>query len=114
MEQNRRRGPSAVESTLAGDAPADLRRTDFCVSGEHYIVLSYPSSPEDALLSLSRVESAVARAAAAGLTNAEIAINRGCSRSTVQNQMASVYRKLNVSSRAALAALLADLEDHQA
>lgn len=87
--------------------PKDLRRFDLRLGDEHFVVLSHVSEPEPVLMNLSPSESAVARAAAAGLTNAEIAANRGCSRFTIQNQLASIYKKLGVSSRAELAALLA-------
>jgi DNA-binding NarL/FixJ family response regulator len=55
---------------------------------------------------LSEAELAVARAAAAGLSNAEIARQRGTSARTVANQLAAVYDKLDVASRAQLAARL--------
>ena len=47
----------------------------------------------------------VARLAAAGLSNADIARMRGTSSRTVANQMASVLRQLSVASRRALATL---------
>ena len=47
----------------------------------------------------------VARLAAAGLSNADIARVRGSSVRTVANQMASVLRQLGVASRRALATL---------
>ena len=109
----RLRTPRSVELSLRtealrnGGSPRDLRRSDLLFGGEHFVVLSYVSEPEPELLNLSPSESAVVRAAAAGLTSAEIAANRRCSRFTVQNQLASAYKKLGVSSRAELTALLA-------
>jgi DNA-binding NarL/FixJ family response regulator len=87
--------------------PTGLRRSVFRLAGEDFVVLSYPAQPESELMNLSRSESEVARAAMAGLSNAEIAAHRGCSVFTVQNQLASVYRKLGVCSRAELTVLLA-------
>jgi DNA-binding CsgD family transcriptional regulator len=54
-----------------------------------------PRMPEP----LSRAEREVATLAYEGLSNAEIATRRGTSERTVANQLASVYRKLHVSSR---------------
>ena len=53
----------------------------------------------------------VVRAALAGLTNEEIAVTRGRSIFTVQNQLAAAWRKLGVSSRHEAAALLAGLPE---
>lgn len=58
------------------------------------------------LASLSPSERLVALAAGAGLSNAEIAQQRGTSRSTVVNQLNNIYRKLKVQSRSELAAKL--------
>ncbi len=95
------------QTTDGGGSPRGLRRSDLRLGDEHFVVLSYLSGGESVLSNLSPSESAVARAAAAGLGNAEIAAQRGCSRFTVQNQLASAYRKLGVSSRSELTALLA-------
>jgi DNA-binding CsgD family transcriptional regulator len=53
---------------------------------------------------LTACEREVAAAAAAGLSNQEIAVKRGTATRTVANQLASIYRKLGVGSRAELAA----------
>jgi DNA-binding NarL/FixJ family response regulator len=53
---------------------------------------------------LSPAEREVATLAAAGWTNAAISVHRGTSDRTVANQMASIFRKLGVSSRQELAA----------
>jgi DNA-binding CsgD family transcriptional regulator len=84
------------------------------LAGVDYIVLSYPSPPHGVLLNLSQSESDVARAVATGLTNEEIAKGRGRSLFTVQNQLARIYKKLEISSRAELVALLAQLETSHA
>jgi DNA-binding CsgD family transcriptional regulator len=48
---------------------------------------------------LTRAEQEVVTLARRGLSNDEIARARGCSVSTVANQLASSYRKLSVSGR---------------
>ena len=75
------------------------------VGGETLVVLSVPTANELAD-TLSPAEREVARDAAAGLTNAEIAKRRGRKVRTIANQLASIYRKLGVGSRAELAVLL--------
>jgi len=104
----RRRDPAR----LPAEAPQDLRSTDLVLGAERFVVLSFASPPETLLPGLSRAESAVVRAASTGLTSAEIAAHRGSSVFTVQNQLANAYRKLGVSSRAELVALLASLDAH--
>jgi DNA-binding CsgD family transcriptional regulator len=91
------------------EPPADLERWDLSLDGEPYVVLSFPSRPHPPHPDLSPAESAVALAAASGLSNAEIAAERGCSLFTVRNQLASACRKLGVSSRAQLCLCLAHL-----
>jgi DNA-binding CsgD family transcriptional regulator len=53
--------------------------------------------------SLSDAEREVAVLALAGLSNSEIGRRRGTSGRTVANQMATIFRKLGVSSRTELA-----------
>jgi DNA-binding NarL/FixJ family response regulator len=79
----------------------------FQVGDERYAVLSTPLHDEAAMASLSAAEREVASLAAAGLTNLEIGTYRHKSVRTVANQMASIMRKLKVSSRYELAARLA-------
>jgi DNA-binding NarL/FixJ family response regulator len=77
---------------------------------DQYLVLSFPrafgddagadASPER----LTRAERAVAAAAARGASNEDIARERRTSTRTVANQLASIYRKLGIASRAELAA----------
>lgn len=55
---------------------------------------------------LTAAERAVAALAMRGMTDAEIASERGTSVRTVGNQMASVLRKTGATSRAALATVL--------
>lgn len=62
-----------------------------------------PSAPE-----LTDAQRDVARRAAAGESNEEIAAARGTSVSTVANQLGAVYQRLGVASRYELAALWSD------
>ncbi len=73
-------------------------------AGQSLIVISVPvPRPTRAL---TDAEYDVARDAIEGFSNAEIARRRGRSARTVANQLASIYRKLGVTSRAELAAIL--------
>jgi DNA-binding CsgD family transcriptional regulator len=81
-------------------APA-LRMSRFELGGDDYTVLSYPS-PRVELPGLSAAESEVAALLVEGRTHDEIAKRRGTSKRTVANQIASIYKKLGISSRAEL------------
>lgn len=86
---------------------AAIESFDLDVGGERLIVVSLPvrmTAPAAGPQHLTPTELEVARAAMRGLSNAEIAQLRGCQPRTIANQLASIYRKLGVSSRAALAA----------
>ena len=71
-------------------------------SGEAEIVLL--SFTPASRAKLTEAERDVALAVARGLSNAEIAKRRSASPRTVANQVASIMRKLDVSSRSELAA----------
>jgi DNA-binding NarL/FixJ family response regulator len=85
---------------------ADLDLYEVQIGGEQYVVMSLPANPHANDEGLSEAERLVAADAAAGLSNAAIAKKRGRSARTIANQLASVYRKLDVASRAELAARL--------
>jgi DNA-binding CsgD family transcriptional regulator len=89
---------------------------DLEVGGEALVVVSLPVKEDvPATTRLSPAERAVSRQVLAGLSNAAIARRRGCSPRTIANQLAAVYRKLGVSSRAELAAKLSrDGEEQEA
>lgn len=89
-----------VERLATPDAAA-------CVAVEGKGLFVFESAPPRATLAgLTPAEQQVARHAASGASNAEIARERGVSLRTVTNQLASVFDKLGVRSRAGLAALL--------
>lgn len=81
------------------------RAARFSFGGEALLVVSAPLA-EECLTVLTPAERAVALAAVEGLSNAAIAERRSASARTVANQLASVFRKLGVFSRAELAAHL--------
>lgn len=101
----------AAPLVVREECPHDLRSHVFELDGREYAVLSYESTPPPKLEGLSKAETEVVRAALAGLTNEEIAVTRGRSIFTVQNQLAAAWRKLGVSSRHEAAALLALLPE---
>jgi DNA-binding CsgD family transcriptional regulator len=63
--------------------------------------------PAPALLAVTPREREISEYVARGLTNGEIAALCGCSPNTVRNRLARVFQKLEVSTRAELAALIA-------
>ena len=88
-----------------GDADdAALRFATFELGGARFAVLSrpLPSRPSE----LTEAEWQVARMAAAGLSNQQIAAERGRSVATVANQVSHVLAKLGLERRSQLAARL--------
>jgi DNA-binding CsgD family transcriptional regulator len=83
---------------------SSLERLTF--GGVKVVFLSAPLERTDVLTELTPAEHAVARLVASGSSNAEIGRARGASPRTIANQLASIYRKLGVGSRAELIALL--------
>jgi DNA-binding CsgD family transcriptional regulator len=96
--------PDSFDPGGAAARPADLRASSIEVGRGRYVLLSFPRAPS-ATSGLTPAEREVALAVLAGLSNADIARARGSSARTVANQVASVFRKLGVRSRAELAAL---------
>jgi DNA-binding CsgD family transcriptional regulator len=83
------------------DLPADLRV--WVVDSDTTIAVVTFSRSRCANLSDAEME--IARCAAAGMSNVEIAARRRTSVRTVANQIVSVLRKLGVGSRAELATI---------
>lgn len=83
--------------------PGLARVSAFVAEGLEVLVIDLPGA-EPALDALTRAEREVARLAASGLQNDEIARARGTTTSTVANQLGAIYRKLGVGSRFELAA----------
>lgn len=93
---------------------ADLHRLAFAEARVHEVALpqqvrlhvleiNHRRAPVGPAARLTQSELAVARLAAAGRSNAEIAVERRSSRNTVANQMAAILRKLKLGSRVQLA-----------
>jgi DNA-binding CsgD family transcriptional regulator len=83
-------------------AAIEARR--FTLGGEEFAVLTIPRRDPAGLDALTSAEREVCRLILAGLTNADIARARATSPNTTKNQIASIFRKLGVVSRAELAA----------
>jgi DNA-binding NarL/FixJ family response regulator len=75
-------------------------------AGHDYLVLSYASHRPPIFAELTSTELAVVEGALAGDSTAAMARRRGVSNRTVENQLLSAYRKLGVSSRSELAAVV--------
>lgn len=86
----------------------DIEMFEVEVGGESYVVMSLATGTPGSMNELSAAEREVAGDAASGLSNAAIATKRARSPRTIANQLASIFRKLGVSSRAELAARLLD------
>jgi DNA-binding NarL/FixJ family response regulator len=99
--------PDAAIFALVG-RPVDV--FDLALGGERLVVISIPAGEGQTVEGLTRAERAVARGVLSGWSNAEIARRRRSSPRTVANQLASIYRKLGVSSRAELAMRLASMK----
>ena len=82
-----------------------VRQTPFELDGHEYVVVSAEDEaqpPAAALARLTPSEREVAALAAEGLSSQEIAARRQRSARTVENQLAAIFRKLEVGSRAEL------------
>lgn len=89
--------------TLPRHLPAGVEA--YALGGEHTLfVIQAPVIPRS--LPLSRAERQVAALVVEGRTNAAIADRRGVSRATVAKQVASMFERLGVGSRAELVAAL--------
>jgi DNA-binding CsgD family transcriptional regulator len=93
-----------MRKTKSDTRPGSLER--LTIGGLKVVYLSAPIESVDVLAGLTPAERAVARLAAAGSSNADIGRARGSSARTIANQLASIYRKVGVGSRAELIALL--------
>jgi DNA-binding NarL/FixJ family response regulator len=85
----------------------DSRLVRFRLRGQRYAVFSEPierDEPEP----LTESETEVMKLLLTGASNAQIARQRGRAVRTVANQVASLFRKLGVNSRAELVSLFSD------
>jgi DNA-binding CsgD family transcriptional regulator len=88
-----------------------LRAFRFVHGAEELAVLSIPSRPSALPPELTKAEREVCRMIELGCSNAQIAAARGTAPRTVANQVASIFQKLGVASRAELLARL--IEDQR-
>ncbi len=103
-------GAIELEDAAADIDVEQLMRTDsrmvravrFEMGSEQFIVYSVPSSLDKLRPLLSRTEFVVCEELLLGSSNAQIAKNLEKSLRTVANQVANIFKKLGVSSRAEL------------
>jgi DNA-binding NarL/FixJ family response regulator len=96
---------------MADDSEDDVRAGSFEVDDLEFVVVSEPLPDLSELDQLTHAERAVVKLVFDGLSNAEIAAERDVSERTVANQLASVYRKLDVGSRAELVTFVLEMAD---
>jgi len=101
---------SVAELTRVLRARHSLVLGDLSLGGESLLALGYSEPSADALASLTPAERKVAHALIDGKSHRGIALERGVSERTVGSQIASIYRKLHVSGRRALAAKLSHMQ----
>jgi DNA-binding NarL/FixJ family response regulator len=85
-------------------ASSEPRAEGFCVQADESVVLRVVREQAATPAGLTSSECFIFRAILDGLSNTEIALRRGRSLRTVANQVASIFRKLAISSRAELVA----------
>jgi DNA-binding NarL/FixJ family response regulator len=98
----RLRAPDVPEAA----PPEGSRVSRFRVGEDEIVVLSFPMLEPELPASLTSAERAVLELLLRGRSNGQIAAARGTSTRTVANQVASIFRKLGVSSRAELSSKL--------
>lgn len=86
--------------------PRGLRAARFAWRGEEWLVLSWPLPVLLMPGVLTDAERDIVEGLIAGEVSGDIARLRGTSPRTIANQVASIFRKLGVSSRAELGARL--------
>jgi DNA-binding NarL/FixJ family response regulator len=92
-----------VDADPVRPAESRVEVFDINLGGEELVVVSFPIESAAHLARLTPAERDVARAVARGLSNEQVARERGCRARTVACQLASIYRKLGISSRTELA-----------
>lgn len=101
----------AVYVLLAFMGRTLVRQTSFVADGQDYMVVCMEDTepPLQAVLGrLTPSEREVVALVAEGLRSQEIAVRRRRSVRTIENQLAAIFHKLKVSSRAELTARLSD------
>jgi DNA-binding CsgD family transcriptional regulator len=98
------RTASRRDAPLHPQPPPALTVRRFQVDGTEMAILSFPIDADGGRTPLTPAEHAIVDAILAGKRNADIARERGTATRTIANQVASIYRKLGVRSRAELVA----------
>ncbi|HWZ88888.1 MAG TPA: helix-turn-helix transcriptional regulator [Polyangiaceae bacterium] len=93
---------AALEQAPRANGEGKLYATRFYLGTDEYVMLSLPALDIPTPEGLTQSEALVFRAILAGRTNHEIATAKRRSFRTVANQVATVFRKLNVTSRVEL------------
>ena len=93
--------PSIVCTSI--QTPPEMQGWNCTLEGRPVLVLAYSLPSLPSFPQLTKAEAELARQLLLGASNREIAKSRGTSRFTVANQIASIFRKLEVHSRAELA-----------
>src|SRR5688572_1983692 len=86
--------------------PSGLAMDRIGVGPDQLVVFSFPALRLEGLSALTEIEREVALEVLAGRSTAAIAAARQRSPRTIANQLASIFRKLGVKSRAELVALI--------
>lgn len=86
---------------------AEVEQWRLTIDGVTFVVLSFATVPDLLPAELSAAECDVLRCVLRGDSNAEVAARRHTAVCTAANQVASIFRKIGVASRAELAARLA-------
>ena len=89
----------ASRGTASLPPPLGLRAGVLVLGGEEWLVLSFPLAVSALPDALTPAERNVVDAVLRGLSNADIARERGTSVNTISNQLASIFQKLGVHSR---------------
>jgi DNA-binding NarL/FixJ family response regulator len=98
-----------ISSSSSSDRPVRrgrVERFEIELDGERLVVLSAPTEITGALAKLTPAERDIALDVVEGSSNAAIARKRKRAVRTVANQLAAIFRKLGVGSRAELARLV--------
>ena len=87
-----------------GDAPAAVDGCALVIDGQSFLYLAVSHLPAGSSRGLTDAEREVARRAALGESTQDNAAARRTSTRTVDNQLASIFRKLGIASRSELCA----------
>jgi DNA-binding CsgD family transcriptional regulator len=91
-----------ARGAVSGESKGMTRGGRFVLAGREYRYVSYEHQRFVRPPALTDAEVEVARLVMRGASTADIARGRGVSTRTIANQLASIYRKLGVGSRAEL------------